>query len=106
MGWGGDYAKDASSDPAFAAPKNDLAPPVTTEKYSYVEQSPGYTRLVIGAAWKKLTEIGAEFSDMFVEKPATDPERQAREYYLSLDNNEQAALAEVYVGMQSRVGCF
>lgn len=81
VGWGA----------GWTPPPERSAPPA----YSYIRDSPGYTHHVLDQAKKAIAKIGAQFSDLFEEKPHTSAQERAREYFLGLDLNERAALTEL-----------
>ncbi len=102
MVWGGDTGRRRNTQPTFAPPPNDLPAAGQKNPYSYVEKGPGYVECVVGQARMAVKECGAAFDDLFNENHKTEQQRLAREYFLSLDHNERAALTEYYDAQRDR----
>ena len=87
VGWGAGWAPP----PQASEPAQSAARPA----YSYLRESPGFTQHVLEQARKNVGKIGGQFSDLFEKFPRTPTQQQARDYFLSLNKNEQAALLEL-----------
>ena len=98
MSWGGESVRrKATTQPTFAPPRADnLPPPPKKKPYSYLQQSPGYTKCVTDQTRNALKQFGAVLADMFVVSPTTEAQRKAITYFAELGVNEQRALREVY----------
>ncbi|GEM_PF-4513248 len=49
--------------------------------------------LIVARAKGKMAEFGAQFSDMFVERPMTPAQKSARAYFLGLGEAERGVLS-------------